>query len=162
MADVTPAQRHAAIVASLEPTFRQKVLSWFHWTRQVLPGVWGVRFTSGLRSTEEQRDLWRKGRELRNGSWEIVDRSKVVTHCDGIERRSNHQERRPGEGGSAVDFVLIEAGEARWHPGRGMESEDPTVAAIYEIVGTGATRRGLVWGGQWPSFADYYHLEARK
>ena len=44
----------------------------------------------GYRSPEIQFELYKKGRELINGKWVLVDKKKRVTNCDGIDIKSNH------------------------------------------------------------------------
>lgn len=46
----------------------------------------------GHRTPEEQFELFKKGRELVNGEWVITDKRLVVTHLDGYNRRSKHNE----------------------------------------------------------------------
>lgn len=43
-----------------------------------------------LRSPEEQLRLFSQGRKLVNGKWEIVDKSKIITYCDGYNVKSKH------------------------------------------------------------------------
>ena len=44
----------------------------------------------GHRSTVEQFDLYKKGREYIDDKWVVVNRRKVVTNCDGIDVQSKH------------------------------------------------------------------------
>ncbi len=44
----------------------------------------------GHRTPDEQFDLWKKGRTKVNGYWEVADKSKVVTNCDGHDVKSDH------------------------------------------------------------------------
>jgi len=44
----------------------------------------------GRRSPEEQFELYKIGRVLKNGVWVIKDKSKKVTNCDGYIKVSNH------------------------------------------------------------------------
>ena len=98
---------------------------------------------SGLRTLEEQQELYAQGRS---------DPGEIVTNCDGINRRSNHQS------GNAVDVVpypidwgdMIRMREFGWF-----------------VLGVAATlrRQGLMahditWGGQW-TFKDYPHYELK-
>lgn len=55
-----------------------------------------------LRSKEEQLRLFSQGRKFENGKWIIVDKSKVVTYCDGYNITSKHNL------GLAVDIYLTD------------------------------------------------------
>lgn len=44
----------------------------------------------GYRSRAVQFELFKAGRELKNGKWVIRNKGKVVTYCDGTEKKSNH------------------------------------------------------------------------
>lgn len=44
----------------------------------------------GHRLVEEQFELYKKGREQKDGGWIVVDKSKVVTNCDGTIKPSKH------------------------------------------------------------------------
>lgn len=66
------------VIAGLEPWTQGKCLE--------LLDAWNtrephIRVTQGRRTMDEQLHLWRKGRELRNGVWVVVDPLKVVTRA---------------------------------------------------------------------------------
>lgn len=44
----------------------------------------------GYRSPALQHDLFKRGRRLSKGEWIIEDRSKVITYCDGVKKKSYH------------------------------------------------------------------------
>ena len=44
----------------------------------------------GYRSPAIQMELFKAGRELKNDEWTITDKSKIVTYCDGYNKKSNH------------------------------------------------------------------------
>jgi len=48
--------------------------------------------TSGHRTPEEQFELFKKGRKESNGEWVIVNKREVVTHVDGYDKKSKHNE----------------------------------------------------------------------
>ena len=58
----------------------------------------------GLRTAEQQFELFKKGRRRIDDWWEIVDKSKVVTYKDGYAKLSNHQS------GLAVDVIPYPGG----------------------------------------------------
>ena len=46
----------------------------------------------GMRADERQRELYSQGRKMfEQGEWRVVDKSKVVTHVDGVNTLSRHQ-----------------------------------------------------------------------
>lgn len=95
------------------------------------------------RSTEEQRRMWRIGRdELGNKV------GKTVTNCDGVHDISSHQYQDAG-GRYAIDIFL--------HDGGGnIDKPEPYISAhIFwtSIGGSAPTRIG--------SWTDWPHFEAR-
>jgi len=101
---------------------------------------------SGLRTQEEQQALYAKGR---------TQPGNIVTHKDGIERRSRHQD------GMAVDVVpyFAEEPHIRWddiEAFKNFGSFVKGVAAILQDCGVIAHR--LEWGGEW-NWKDYPHYE---
>lgn len=101
--------------------------------------------SSGVRSDKEQQELYAQGRDPKRPG-------KIVTHLDGIKRRSNHQVavEGPWRGlGCAVDLCFLDVkGALSWaelHP--------------WSLLGTLGKSHGLVWGGDWPTLRDRPHLE---
>jgi len=87
--------------------------------------------TSARRTTAEQQALYRQGRETPG---------PIVTGCDGIARRSNHQD------GLAVDCAFV--GADIW--------DGP-----WTQYGLFAEAVGLAWGGRWKRpRTDRPHVEA--
>jgi len=89
------------------------------------------------RSTEEQNKLYQKGRGL------FPDKTKIVTNCDGHEKRSCHQDW------IAMDVVIIENDKIVW------------VSPKYDILGNEWRRRGHIWGGDFKGLGsrDIYHYQ---
>ena len=59
-----------------------------------------------LRTTEEQQALFAKGRDAKGN---VTDQSLVVTNCDGILKKSNHQS------GNAFDLTFADGnGNPYW------------------------------------------------
>lgn len=101
--------------------------------------------TDGVRTAEEQRILWLKGR---NAAGQVIDPQKVVTNADGTVKRSNHQ-LHPDGFGHAVDCTFLDPlGHPRWI------ERDPW--ALYGAMGK---TLGLKWGGDWGGLVDRPHLE---
>ena len=122
--------------------------------------------SQGHRSPELQMRYFKKGRQLVNGKWEIVDKSKVVTYLDGYEKKSKHN-YFPSK---AFDFFV-------WVPGKkGLMYDSEHLAylaglfwAISEQLYTeGKINKKIRWGGNWDSdgeivtdqsFDDLPHVE---
>jgi peptidoglycan L-alanyl-D-glutamate endopeptidase CwlK len=95
-----------------------------------------ILLTQGVRTAAQQAALYAQGR-TRPG--------KVVTNCDGVTHRSNHQPKADGYG-YAVDVAWRIRGLVTW--------EGP-----WDRLGTLAAAHGLTWGGTWVRFPDRPHLE---
>jgi peptidoglycan L-alanyl-D-glutamate endopeptidase CwlK len=110
-----------------------------------LPEGYTCKMISAQRTPEDQFKLFKKGRAFQNGTWVIVDRSKVVTHKDGFSSLSRHN-YLPS---TAIDIGIFRNNEYQSKP------------ALYQAVGE-AKKLGLDWGGDWTSFRDTPHLEIPK
>lgn len=96
--------------------------------------------TDTIRTADEQKVLFAKGRSI-PGS--------IVTNCDGIIKRSNHQLHADGFG-HAVDCCFVVNGAPSW--------DEHLPWKAYGALGVAL---GLAWGGDWPtgSLHDLPHLE---
>lgn len=94
--------------------------------------------TDGLRTVERQRQLYAQGRTAPG---------PIVTHCDGTEKRSNHQ-AKIDKLGHAVDCAFLVDGKPSWN-----------VELPWHAYGAAAEAVGLVWGGSWKSLTDLPHVE---
>ena len=92
--------------------------------------------TCTYRDTDEQARLYAHGRTAPGA---------IVTHCDGVTTRSNHN-AYPSR---ALDFAVVIEGKVSWD------------SAEYAVVGHLAEGHGLIWGGDWTHFVDPPHLELR-
>lgn len=90
--------------------------------------------TCAYRSPQEQYKLFQQGRSTPG---------PIVTQLDGVTRRSRHN-ADPAE---AVDVAVLVSGKVSWDVSR------------YQSLGMLARRYGLEWGGDWPRFKDYPHLQ---
>ena len=99
---------------------------------------------SGFRSQEEQEALYAKGRTVPG---------KIVTHMDGVERRSKHQT------GNAVDVVPypIAWGDVARFKQFGWFVKG--VAATLKRYG--AIDSEIEWGGDWTRFVDRPHFQIK-
>lgn len=99
-----------------------------------------VVITDGFRSAEEQNRLYEKGR---------TSGGNIVTYAKGGESYHNF--------GLALDFALrTPAGDILWdmnYDGNGNGQSD-----WMEVVQI-AKSLGFEWGGDWPRFKDYPHLQ---
>lgn len=93
--------------------------------------------TCTYRSPEEQWELYQQGR---------TKPGQIVTQIDGKTKKSNHN-YNPSR---AIDFAVIIGGKITW--------DDKE----YKVVGPYMERHGLIWGGSWPNFKDYPHVELPK
>lgn len=62
--------------------------AYIHWVNECFSLNHPFRVSEARRSTERQKALFRKGR---NNQGQIVDARQVVTHLDGVVKKSTHQ-----------------------------------------------------------------------
>lgn len=113
------------------------------------PG-WGLLLTCTFRNTEEQFDLYKKGRRLLDdGRWVVSDPAERVTNVDGRHVLSEHN-YRPAR---AFDVALkMPDGRLCWEFGAPQWRALPDMAAAL----------GLESGGSWETFKDFPHVQLRK
>ena len=99
----------------------------------------------GLRTTKEQRRLYAQGRTAPGAR---------ITNCDGILKKSKHQESVLGEGSNAMD-ISIYCSENKYSS---LTRYDPLhlayIAGIVEVVSSDMLKSGeithkFIWGGNW-------------
>lgn len=102
----------------------------------------------GHRTVDEQFELFKQGRELRDGKWVKV--GKTVTNLDGLSKKSMHN-YSPS---LAIDVAPY---PINWNDLEGFKK-------LSEVVLRKAKELGieLTWGGSWSSFPDYPHYELKK
>lgn len=89
----------------------------------------------GLRTAGQQAALWAKGRTLPG---------TIVTNCDGLHTKSNHQAHPDGLG-HAADIAF--------------QGDDPFGSTHpWAAMGAAANALGLVWGGDF-KLVDLDHVE---
>jgi len=96
------------------------------------------------RSPEFQFELYKKGRELKDGQWVVVDKTKVVTQKDG--KTLSHHNVYPSQ---AIDVYVVKNNKIIWS-----DSE------LYTELGNLWDKQGLVSGATWKfSWKDYSHTQ---
>jgi peptidoglycan L-alanyl-D-glutamate endopeptidase CwlK len=105
---------------------------------------------NGYRPPRIQFEMFKRGRQLKDGIWQIVDKSKVITNCDGYKIIGKHN-KKPSE---AVDIAPY---PIDWN-------DIDRFKRLADIVLNTARQHGieLVWGGNWRTFKDYPHYELKK
>ncbi|OME50660.1 hypothetical protein BSK59_22415 [Paenibacillus odorifer] len=100
-----------------------------------------IQITQGLRSIDEQNDLYAQGR-TKQGS--------IVTNAKGGYSYHNF--------GLAIDFVLLlpDGKNVTWDMNTDYNSNN--MKDWIEVVDE-AKRLGFEWGGDWTSFKDYPHFQ---
>lgn len=98
---------------------------------------WDCSVICGLRTAEEQKSLYAKGRS---------EDGKIVTYADGVRRKSKHQD------GVAVDVIPY---PIDWSDIVGMREFGQFVKGV--AVGMGIK---IEWGGDW-KFTDLPHFEVK-
>lgn len=141
----TVGERTRRKLSTVHPTLRDIVTE----ALEQAPPWLDFAVTWGQRSTRQQQDLWFQGRDA-DGN--IVDERKVVTYCDGIIKKSNHQAHDDGQA-YAIDIVAYENGKIVW------DERETTARAAY-IIGYAAARGIVITGGvKWDW--DLGHLELK-
>jgi peptidoglycan L-alanyl-D-glutamate endopeptidase CwlK len=98
-----------------------------------------MTIVQGVRTAEYQHSLYEQGR---------TKPGKIVTNCDGYEKKSNHQQKDDGYG-HAIDCAFLTNGEVDW-------SDD----LPWSAYGKCAVAVGLRWGGDWTgTLVDRPHVE---
>ncbi|TWP28818.1 M15 family peptidase [Apibacter muscae] len=101
--------------------------------------------TDGIRTTEQQKELYAKGR---------TNPGKIVTNADGVRNKSNHQPKADGYG-YAVDLYP-------YYNGSVQVNDDIRLRTIASHILNTAKSLGIriEWGGHW-KFRDYPHFELK-
>jgi len=100
--------------------------------------------TDGIRTIEQQQTLYAKGRTASG---------KIVTNCDGIKSKSNHQVKSDGFG-HAIDLYPYKDGSVQLN-------DVVSLKTIASHIKKKASELGVVitWGGDWKTIIDYPHFE---
>jgi len=131
-----------------------------------------ISISEGHRPIEEQFELFKRGRILKNGKWEIVDEDVVVTKVDGYDIKSKHN-LTPSK---AVDVMAYHPNkETRikiaWNKIHLIYIGAIAICCAQELYDKGEITHLLRSGANWDkdgvidfdqSFDDYPHLEIYK
>ena len=107
----------------------------------------------GHRTSKEQFELFKKGREFQHGHWVITDKSKVVTYLDGIDKKSKH------------NYTPALAVDVWKYPIDWSETEEMNhfagfvLGVAQRMYDKGEIKNKLEWGGNWASFKDMPHFQ---
>jgi peptidoglycan L-alanyl-D-glutamate endopeptidase CwlK len=115
----------------------------------------------GHRSSAIQMDYFKQGRALVNGQWEIANKRKVVTYCDGTMKKSNHN-YVPSRAVDALPYPINGEDRERMYFFAGWVMK--TAKRLYKERKISHMIR---WGGDWDSdtevrdqtFMDLAHFE---
>ena len=106
----------------------------------------------GVRTDEVQMGLFMQGREKTEKGYKII--GPTVTNCDGISKKSKHQEV---DGFSnAVDIVPYIKGTYEWNDKKEWKKLSRIVWSSIQQLDLDNEIR---WGGFWTSLIDYPHWE---
>jgi len=113
---------------------------------EAFPG-WLIKLTATHRPPELQFILFKKGRKLNieTNKWEIINTRKVVTHCDGASKKSQHN-RYPSR---AFDVAI-----------RNPEKDYTwdTKLKQWQWLPQLARKYGIHNGGAWRTIKDFLHF----
>ena len=115
--------------------------------------VYDFSVVYGQRDIKTQLELFKKGRRLVNDRWIIIDKSKIVTNCDGYKIKSKHNAEPLS---LAIDLAPYDTASKKilW------DNEK----AFYELAGVIKTvaynlNVAIKWGGNFRSLKDLPHYE---
>lgn len=119
-------------------------------TRKLHCPDWGV--SAGKRTTDEQFNLFRKGRTMAiteegKSEYVVVEPSAVVTNADGYNNVSAHQS------GLAFDIYCYVDGRTFYM------ITDLALVASCIFAAASELEVKIVWGGNWKSLVDAPHFE---
>lgn len=104
------------------------------------------------RSPTLQFTLFQEGRQLENGQWVIIDKTKVVTDLDGTLHKSAHN-LFPSQG---MDILIVHNGQILWAEG----GPDSAQIQLYKKLGQLFVDQGLISGALWKyDWKDSDHVQ---
>jgi peptidoglycan L-alanyl-D-glutamate endopeptidase CwlK len=115
----------------------------------------------GNRSIATQFVLYKSGRSFINGTWVVTDKNLVVTNCDGINIKSNHN-YTPSRAVDAIPYPIDWNDVKRMHYFAGF-----VMCTAIRLKEEGKITHDIRWGGDWDrdtqvgdeTFMDFAHFE---
>jgi peptidoglycan LD-endopeptidase CwlK len=141
----------------LHPKVRQEVIDTITEVEQGFPSNIKVRVVQGLRTFEEQNQLYALGRTKVNPDGKTASRPMGRTVTKAIGGKSNHNY------GLAIDYALLYDNngdgtfeELSWSL---VKDGDKDGIKDWDEVKNAFIARGYSWGGSWRTFTDNPHIE---
>jgi len=132
-------------LSALQLDFREAYLAAKTIFEEKYANQYSIGVSSTYRSIEEQKQLYRKGRNSRG---EVIDRSKIVTNVDGIRNLSRHNYLKS----KGLDFFVFDE--------QTRKIDWDTVSLYEEFARLVQSQLSTVtWGGDFTSINDYPHLQ---
>jgi hypothetical protein len=129
----------------LDPRFRTRLLAAL---ASLAAAGTPFRFVEGFRSVERQQWLFGQGRPAARP---FGRPGAIVTHRDGVRRRSNHQGTGSPGTGCGADCYPVDAAGKVFIP--------PAAHALWKAYAAAVKAQGLKAGLEFPGFADAPHCE---
>jgi len=101
--------------------------------------------THGIRTPEEQLELFKKGRHYLNGKWVVKEPGKIVTHMDGTDKKSRHNH----DPARAVDIAAYVNGKYNWDPTHLTYLAGVIMGLSSYFKSIGKVENEMVWGANW-------------
>jgi len=129
-------------ISLLHPQISNEVKLLIEQANKVISPNLTIRIVQGLRTIEEQNDLYAQGR---------TKPGKVVTNAKGGSSYHNY--------GLAIDFAfLVNGKEISWDTSKDWDGDK--IADWLEVVKI-FVKAGYTWGGDFKSIKDFPHLEKK-
>ena len=106
----------------------------------------------GNRTPEKQFELFKQGRILKNGIWEVENKSKIVTYKDGFIEKSKHN-YIPSKAVDVVPYPSLYSDEKKLIEFGGFVMGVATMLKAYNAID-----KDITWGGNW-KWKDYAHYQ---
>lgn len=141
----------------LHPYIRESVEALIIRAETKLPKKLAIRIVQGLRTIEEQNELYKLGRSKINPDGKSAKKpmGNIVTNAKGGQSYHNY--------GLAIDFAILvdkdgngTYDELSWDIKK--DNDKDGVADWYEVAKV-FEDGGFEWGGKWSSFKDYPHIQ---
>ena len=109
--------------------------------------------THGYRTPDEQFELYKKGRTLKDDRW--IRTGNVVTFLDGYTKKSKHN-LFPAE---AFDVAILQKGKITWSVPLYIELAGHILEVADQLFDEEIINNRINWGGNWVRLHDYPHYQ---